>query len=78
VLDVRQAFDYFSGLVEIAGALALLLPELATPAAMMLSGGLFLAIIAQATRTSQSALPIGDVIALGCAIVWLSTRNPGT
>jgi hypothetical protein len=63
-IDVRRAFDYFRGLVEMAGALALLLPELATPAATMLSGVSFLAIIAQATRTSHSALPIGDVIAL--------------
>jgi putative oxidoreductase len=65
-----QWFRYFTGTIEVAGAIGLLVPRLAPLAALMLGAVMIGAMITHLVIGASPALPIGLFVALG-AVVYL-------
>ena len=70
LLGLGQWFRYFTGVIEVGGALALLAPVLAGYSAALLSCVMVGAIIAHATRMPGSAIPAMVLLALCGLVAW--------
>lgn len=71
LLGLGQWFRYLTGIIEVGGALVLLVPALAGYAAALLSCVMVGAIIAHLTRMPGSPLPALVLLVLCGLIAWL-------
>jgi putative oxidoreductase len=70
-IGIGQWFRIVTGLVEVAGAVALLVPGLAALGAAWLGATMFFAILTHLFILPSSALPALILLALNVLVVWL-------
>lgn len=77
-LGLGQWFRYFTGAIEVSGAVALLVPALAGYSAAVMSCVMVGAIIAHATRMPGSAVPAMVLLVLCGLVAWHRLRKIGS
>jgi len=70
-IGMGQWFRVVTGLVEVAGAVALLVPGLATLGAAWLGATMFFAVLTHLFILQSSAMPALILLTLNALVVWL-------